>query len=515
MCRAAETLASTALQCFTPRDDAMTGERFINDGYGFAARIQNLLQSTLSNVIISGGSVFQHSTPNMSVDVEAGQVFFGNSPVNISAVTKTVNSADSTNPREDIISVNSSGTVNYTAGTAASNPAPPNVPSGEILLAIIRVDANSSSVQNSNISDCRIINTSVQDSQVALDGVAENRVRIIRLEANASLATDQWDGSYADSFSDSNGYYNSIDTSSTTATWSGGIYNNTNLNLLDTFEDGNYTSNPVWTVGSGSFSVTNSVAYAGTYSLSSGGTGDIYTSITPGSGAITYRCYTRVAATDINNRWGIANGDASRYISITMRRDGSPSGRFDTLDQDNGWVSFDGSTGGSPNTWYIYEIVYTSGATSYTARVRNATTEAIIVEVTRTLTNGFTPTRMYCWPNVFSGSGPAYWDNPQHTASAVTSKIIQTVNLGTTFYQPATNINRVYVHASRSDTDTGQALTCDISVDGGSNYLTDQPVGQWINLTSNLGKQLIVKLNLPDASQVTYLNGYCIFFDTA
>jgi hypothetical protein len=43
---------------------------------------------------------------------------------------------------------------------------------------------------------------------------------------------------------------------------------------------------------------------------------------------------------------------------------------------------------------------------------------------------------------------------------------------------------------------TGDNITADVSIDGGSNYTTDIPINEWTEITSANGTSLIVKANL-------------------
>ncbi len=134
-------------------------ERFINSGYGYASRLDNLKQAAIDEHVISGCSVDEESTPAMGVDVTAGVVFFNGDYVTVSGVNKTVTAAHASLNRKDIISVNSSGTVTYTEGSAAANPFPADLPNGEILLAVIDVDTGDTAINTGDINDTRIIKT--------------------------------------------------------------------------------------------------------------------------------------------------------------------------------------------------------------------------------------------------------------------------------------------------------------------------------------------------------------------
>jgi len=136
----------------------MAGMEIANAGYGFACRIDNIKEGAKGNKVISGCEVTEQGTPDMTVDISAGQVVIAEAFVTISAVdNQAVTAADGSNDRYDIIAVGTNGTVDYTAGTAAANPYPPDLPADHILLAVIWVEHGSTTVETSDIHDNRII----------------------------------------------------------------------------------------------------------------------------------------------------------------------------------------------------------------------------------------------------------------------------------------------------------------------------------------------------------------------
>lgn len=147
----------------------MAGKEFTNGGSVYAPMLDNVKEGARGNVVMGGCAVSQRGAgANMSVDVASGIVTISGVFANVSAVNKVVTAADATYDRYDIISVNSSGTVNYAAGTAQSDPYPPDLPVTEILLAVIFVEHGISSITNSVITDERIISTNL--GQVPIGG---------------------------------------------------------------------------------------------------------------------------------------------------------------------------------------------------------------------------------------------------------------------------------------------------------------------------------------------------------
>lgn len=77
------------------------------------------------------------------VSVAAGVVHLANGVrKEISATTVTLDAADTTNPRIDLVYINSAGVVAKVTGTAAASPSAPALPTGGISVATVSVGAN-------------------------------------------------------------------------------------------------------------------------------------------------------------------------------------------------------------------------------------------------------------------------------------------------------------------------------------------------------------------------------------
>lgn len=108
-----------------------------------------------SGYVLQGGAVSAKATPDMSVNVQAGVAKINDTNVSFSATNKTVTAADATNPRFDIVVVNSSGAVSVVAGTAAATPVLPAVPANSTTLATLNIPAAATAVTSARISDVR------------------------------------------------------------------------------------------------------------------------------------------------------------------------------------------------------------------------------------------------------------------------------------------------------------------------------------------------------------------------
>lgn len=119
-------------------------------------------------------AVTQNGTPNMSVNIAAGQgVVKGDAGSqqgvyivrNDGTVNKTIAASDATNPRIDLVcarvrdGVYGDSTNDWSfivvTGTAAASPTAPAVPNNHLPIAQVTVPANASSIVNANIADVR------------------------------------------------------------------------------------------------------------------------------------------------------------------------------------------------------------------------------------------------------------------------------------------------------------------------------------------------------------------------
>ena len=102
--------------------------------------------------VVSGLNVTAQDVPNMTVNVAEGTIYMQNGDrFEVDTDVITVDTADTTNARKDIIYVNSTGKITYLAGTAAEAPEAPSTPTGGLILAEIVVAANATAIETANI----------------------------------------------------------------------------------------------------------------------------------------------------------------------------------------------------------------------------------------------------------------------------------------------------------------------------------------------------------------------------
>lgn len=106
--------------------------------------------------IISGGVATPSDPASLVIHVSAGSALFGTTTHAITGGTVTLDAADATNPRFDLISAHSDGTLAVAKGTPAASPVAAAPASGDLPLAIVFVPANATALGDHNIADRRV-----------------------------------------------------------------------------------------------------------------------------------------------------------------------------------------------------------------------------------------------------------------------------------------------------------------------------------------------------------------------
>ncbi len=104
----------------------------------------------LSGCAVTGGA-------DMTPEVAKGAVLSNGVLYAVAAGTVTIGTADSTNPRIDLVVVNSSGALAVRAGTAAAAPKPPARTANDVVLAAVYVPASDTAIGTSQITDMRML----------------------------------------------------------------------------------------------------------------------------------------------------------------------------------------------------------------------------------------------------------------------------------------------------------------------------------------------------------------------
>lgn len=122
-----------------------------------SADIDALVRGFNGDGVLTGCVVTAQGSPDMTVAVAAGTVQIGAVTVAVTGANGTITTADGSNPRLDVISINSSGVIVVTAGTPAAEPAAPSIPASSAILALVHIPASDTTISSSQIVDKRVI----------------------------------------------------------------------------------------------------------------------------------------------------------------------------------------------------------------------------------------------------------------------------------------------------------------------------------------------------------------------
>ncbi len=119
----------------------------------------DILTAGISGIdcVLSGCAVTAQGSPDMTVAVAKGAVLSNGTLFAVTAGNVTISAADGTNPRIDLVVVNSSGTKAARTGTAAANPAPPARTANDVVLAMVYVPASDTTIATNQIVDKRVL----------------------------------------------------------------------------------------------------------------------------------------------------------------------------------------------------------------------------------------------------------------------------------------------------------------------------------------------------------------------
>ena len=107
--------------------------------------------------VISGCAVTESSPAAQTIDVALGEVVETGEQISVAVQADVaVTAADGTNPRFDLVTINGSGTVVVTAGTAAAQPVLPAIPASSVPLAALYIAASDNTHADNQINDKRV-----------------------------------------------------------------------------------------------------------------------------------------------------------------------------------------------------------------------------------------------------------------------------------------------------------------------------------------------------------------------
>lgn len=131
---------------------------FANGDKIYHVELNSIVDAHNENGVLKGLEVTAQSTPSLNVDVSAGQCHVDNETYEKTSVTTVLMaSGHSTHPRIDMVYYDTAlDLVLRTLGTAAATPIPPDIPADDIILALVSVPANDTTIESSQIIDERI-----------------------------------------------------------------------------------------------------------------------------------------------------------------------------------------------------------------------------------------------------------------------------------------------------------------------------------------------------------------------
>lgn len=128
----------------------------------------DVLVAGLSGVdcVVSGCAVTGGA--DMTPAVASGVVISNGVWFSVTGADVTISTADATNPRLDLIVVNSSGALAVRAGTPAAAPKPPARTANDVVLALVYVPASDTTIATTQITDQRVIRDDIARAPVFL-----------------------------------------------------------------------------------------------------------------------------------------------------------------------------------------------------------------------------------------------------------------------------------------------------------------------------------------------------------
>lgn len=122
--------------------------------------------------VLSGCAVTAQGSPDMTCAVASGTALSNGIQRSVSGGNVTFGTADATNPRIDLVVVDSSGTKAVRAGTAAEWPKPPTRTANDVVLAAVLVLAGGTTIATNQIVDLRVLREYLINLPVSDDGAA-------------------------------------------------------------------------------------------------------------------------------------------------------------------------------------------------------------------------------------------------------------------------------------------------------------------------------------------------------
>lgn len=128
----------------------MKSNQFVSDTTAKAEDVNNLREDArASSYLLS----HQQETPDLTLQVEAGNVYFGSELTEFAGGNSPSFTDPSSDPRIDVLSLDDTGTLIRTGGTEAASPSAPDIPAGNIPIAQIYNRAGQTQINDSDQAD--------------------------------------------------------------------------------------------------------------------------------------------------------------------------------------------------------------------------------------------------------------------------------------------------------------------------------------------------------------------------
>lgn len=109
--------------------------------------------------VLSGGACTAQGSPDMTVAVAKCAVLTNGVMKAVAAANATITTANGSNPRIDLIVINSSGAIAVRAGTAAASPKPAAKSANDVVLAAVYVPTSDTTIGSDQITSLRMLRT--------------------------------------------------------------------------------------------------------------------------------------------------------------------------------------------------------------------------------------------------------------------------------------------------------------------------------------------------------------------
>lgn len=128
----------------------------------------NTIHNGVQQELIESGATPSKGSNDWDTDIASGDVFVNGTEASVSSQTVTHtqpgNDADmgSGDSRIDLVTINDSGTAAITEGSAAADPASPDIPANEVCVAQWHIANGDSTLADADLTDTRVVGANLQ-----------------------------------------------------------------------------------------------------------------------------------------------------------------------------------------------------------------------------------------------------------------------------------------------------------------------------------------------------------------